>query len=89
VSGLELLRIEFTAARAMFVLADKQKRGAALRSAFARDVPAPGRSLLRARRRLVRGVRLARAATSRCVTGSELAEHWAAVGAARRAGVAP
>lgn len=83
-SGLVLLRIEAADARAMFVFADPQERGQVLRAAFAHDTPIPARTLLRARRQLLRGIRLARASHAQCFTGSALAQHWADEDAARR-----
>lgn len=85
-SGLPLLRIEADdpTARAMFVFLDRQEQGRTLRLAFARDDVAPARSLLGARRKLVRGVKLAQASPARCITGHELAQHWAEADAARR-----
>jgi hypothetical protein len=84
-SGLILLRIEADDPRAMYVFDDRQARGRGLRAAFVHDAPMPARTLLRARRHLIRGVQLAQDSPARCLTGSELAPHWARVDAANRA----
>lgn len=82
--GLKLLRVEAGTTRATFVLADPDQQGNTLRARYIRDPIL--KPMFRARRQLVRGVKLARASRSQCLTGSELARHWDATDEQRRAG---
>ena len=84
-SGVRLQRIEADAPRATYVFADREVRGPALRAAFAADAPIGARTLLMARRELIRGISLAREAPTRCIRGSELEAHWLAMDAENRA----
>lgn len=84
VSGLILLRIDGDHPRVEYVLGDKYERGPALRAAFANNAPAPARELLRARRWLIAGAKLAQVSPTRCLLASELEAHWAQRDAERR-----